>query len=153
MKVFTIFSKTHGKFEILLDNKDFELVTSMGKWNITLLRNKPYAQKRLPKNNLVQMARFLMDAKKGEYVDHINHNTLDNRRSNLRICTNSANLRNGDLRINNTSGIKGVRFDRQRQKWVPKIKVNYKDIFLGRFEKLEDAVIARTEAERKYWAI
>jgi hypothetical protein len=152
MKIFTITSKTHGKFDILLDDKDHTLITGMGKWNISILRGKPYAQKRI-KGKVIQMARFIMDAKPGEYVDHINHSTLDNQRGNLRRTTNAANLRNGTVRVNNKSGYPGVWFDKSRNKWAAYIKVNYKKIHLGRFSDLSDAVNIRAIAERRYFSI
>ena len=94
-----------------------------------------------------------MSCPKGKYVDHMNHNTLDNRKQNLRITNNADNLRNGEIRVNNKTGVKGVYFDNKRNKYVANIKVNYKGIFLGRFDTLEEATQVRKEAEIKYWAV
>lgn len=150
MKKLSIKSRTHGEFEVLLDDKDYELVASMGKWNVHMVRGDAYVQKRITHTELISLHRFLLGAKKGEYVDHINHNTLDNQRSNLRITTNGANLRNGRLRVNNTSGHRGVRLTTDNT-WNARIKVNYKDINLGHYKNKEEAVEARKEAERRYW--
>ena len=55
------------------------------------------------------------------------------------------------LRRNNTSGVKGVNFDKRLQQWRSRIGVNKKTIELGYFDKFEDAVKARKEAEEKYF--
>lgn len=85
-------------------------------------------------------------------IDHIKHNTLDNRKSKLRKCTNSQNNMNHIKRIDNTSGVTGVCFDKRINKWYAQIKVkNKKRITLGYFTNFEEAVVARKEAEQKYF--
>jgi hypothetical protein len=154
MEFIEILSKRHGVHQVLLDAGDYTTIKGFGgKWCITLVRNKLYAQKRLGKRLTITMHRFLMKPPKGMYIDHINGNGLDNRRINLRICTNSANLRNGSLRTNNTSGVTGVALDKTRNKWVAKIKVKYKTIHLGRFGNFEEAVNSRKAAEKLYWSV
>jgi hypothetical protein len=151
MKKWKISSKTFGTQYILLDDIDYEGMKLLGgKWSLGGKRGRFYAQKRF-NGQLIEMHRYFMQPKKGEYVDHINRNTLDNQRKNLRICSNSANLRNGRIRSNNSSGITGVRWEKSRNKWVAKMKVFYKDVFLGRYVTLKDAINARKQAEKKYW--
>ena len=85
-------------------------------------------------------------------IDHINGNTLDNRKNNLRICTNRENTSNRTkLGTNNTSGILGVRFDNRRNKWYADIQYKGKCIFLGYFNIKEDAIKARIDAEKSYF--
>ena len=84
-------------------------------------------------------------------VDHINRNPLDNRKSNLRIVNNQQNSMNKGHQKRNTSGHKGVSWDKSRNKWYAYITVNYKLINLGRFNILEDAIKARKKAEIKYF--
>lgn len=93
--------------------------------------------------------RIVMNAKKGEYVDHINRNPLDNRKCNLRICTNQQNGFNSNLNKNNKSGVTGVSWDNSRQRWAARIKINYKEIFIGRFENKDDAIVARLKKEKE----
>lgn len=156
MKIFRINSKTYGVLDVLVDDKDYEQMVSLGKWNVSVRRNRPYVQKRIKKDKIIELHRFLLNAKKGEYVDHINKNTLDNRRCNLRICTNAANLRNGKIRPNNTSGYTGI-FNMSKiqphRPWHAQIRVNYKVIGLGSYKTFEDAVKARKQAEIKYFNI
>jgi hypothetical protein len=53
---------------------------------------------------------------------------------------------------NNKSGIKGVRYDQSRNKWIATIRYQYKSIFLGRFNTFEEAVEKRKQAEEKYFS-
>jgi hypothetical protein len=149
-----VISKKHGAYTAIFDEIDYKrLIKLGGKWCVVIKRGNPYFQKRISKRHLVELHRWIMGEPIGKYVDHINKNTLDNRRCNLRICTNSANLRNGRIRVKNTSGTTGVCFDKSRMKWQSKIIVKYKNVFLGRFVNIDDAIKARKEAEVKYWSI
>lgn len=73
--------------------------------------------------------RLVMDAPKGLFVDHINHDKLDNRKSNLRLCTNTENIRNRRLTDKNTSGYKGVHFCKRNQNWTAKIQNKWLGVF------------------------
>jgi hypothetical protein len=92
------------------------------------------------KYKIVLMHRIIMQAKDGEIVDHINRNTFDNRRCNLRITDFAGNSRNRKLPKNNTSGYKGVSFEVNR--WKSYITFNNIDIRLGRYKIKEDAALA-----------
>lgn len=85
-----------------------------------------------------------------DQVDHINHNRADNRIVNLRRCDNSTNMKNVPLSRANTSGIVGVYWFSQTQKWQAQIQVDSKKKHLGYFERIEDAATARKTAELKY---
>lgn len=95
--------------------------------------------------------REIMGAGADDYVDHINGNRLDNRRSNLRICTQAENMRNQTKRSDNKSGVTGVHYCNTRKRWISQIKANGKNLVLGRFLDFQDAVSARREAETKYY--
>lgn len=75
-------------------------------------------------------------------VDHINGNRGDDSWCNLRAATNSQNAANCGKRCTNTTGFKGVHFDRKRQKWRASLTVNYKQFFLGHFASAEEASLA-----------
>ena len=83
-------------------------------------------------------------------VDHINGNPLDNRRTNLRVCTNAENMRNRGKNKNNTSGFKGVTYFKFAKLWKAQIKVDRKGVFLGYFKTPEAAHQAYCEAAAKY---
>lgn len=82
--------------------------------------------------------------------DHINRNRLDNRRCNLRPVTLSQNNCNRGIPSNNTSGYKGVWFDKCRGKWRGDIRVSGKKISLGYHDDPKEAVKAYNEAALKY---
>ena len=84
-------------------------------------------------------------------VDHSNHKKYDNRKFNLRPCNNALNQRNRDVMTNNTSGVTGVSWRKDRDKWQSRITINDKTIHLGYFNEFEDAVKARKIAEEKYY--
>ena len=83
-------------------------------------------------------------------VDHINHVRNDNRLVNLRFVTRRENQRNQSLGSKNTSGVTGVCFLKARKKYMAQIRVDGENIFLGRFETLEEAAAARAEANLKF---
>lgn len=97
----------------------------------------------------VRFHRIVMHAQPKQFVDHINHDRADNRKQNLRLCSRSENTRNRGLYSTNTSGIAGVFYDKQRDKWVASITYNNKKMLLGRFTDKDDAVKARLEKEVK----
>ena len=83
-------------------------------------------------------------------VDHIDKNTFNNRRSNLRICTIQENIRNSSKK-NGKNTYTGVNYDITRKSWRAYITVNNKQIFLGRFDTEKEALIARLTAEAIYF--
>jgi hypothetical protein len=99
------------------------------------------------------MHRLVTNAPKGKVVDHRNYNDQDNRKFNLRICTQKENKRNYSDNQNNKSGRKGVRWATElvTPKWHAYIWSDYKHIHLGYFDHFEDAVTARENAEKKYF--
>ncbi|MEV9640420.1 AP2 domain-containing protein [Mammaliicoccus sciuri] len=70
---------------------------------------------------------------------------------NCRWVTPTINSRNQGIRIDNTSGYKGVNYDKRKNLWAVRISVNGKRLYVGRFKKLEDAIEARKWAEKEYW--
>lgn len=142
--VITLYDKnSNPKAETLVDISDIDIIKGF-KWSID---NNNYVKN----SKQIYLHRLLMNASE-LCVDHINGNTLDNRRSNLRICTNADNLKHRvSLPKNNTSGILGVRFRKDRNKWYAEIQSNKQKINLGSYTSREDAIKARLEAEIKYF--
>lgn len=139
---------TQGRFAIV----DDELFNYLNQWKWSYhagyaVRSQYIRGKRSPKTIL--MHRIVNESKKGFDTDHINRNKLDNRKENLRTVTSLENHTNmGDFK-HNSSGNKGVHWDKSRNKWMAFIVSNYKFINLGRFTHKEEAVNARQQAERE----
>jgi hypothetical protein len=137
---------TQGQFA-LVDDEDFE---RMSQWNWYAWWCKDtssfYAMRRtsvtLGKSRIVSMHREVMCASSLDEIDHRNHNTLDNRKSRLRMCTRTQNLANARVRSDNTSGYKGVSWYSPTGKWRARIHWNGNPKFLGYFAKASDAARA-----------
>ena len=88
------------------------------------------------------------------YIDHINHDTMDNRKSNLRITTNKCNLRNRDSKnSNNVSGYRNVMFDKRKKKkpYVVQLQINGKNTRLGSFDDVHEAGEFAKQMREKYY--
>jgi hypothetical protein len=125
----------------LIDDIDFELVSGY-KWHCYKGAYTKYAISGCRKNK-VYMHRLVAGATDPKTdVDHKNSDGLCNLRSNLRIITHQQNTFNKRLSKSNTSGFKGVCFDKEKGKWKSKIKLNGVDIHIGYFKDKEDAAKA-----------
>jgi hypothetical protein len=135
----------HGGNFAVVDDEDYERLVQHG-W---YLNSKGYA-KTTKKAGMdfdsteVFMHRLILGVPKDVYVDHINMNKLDNRKANLRKCTQSENKRNCKLRTDNTSGKKGVHHTRLG--WRARIQLNGRRIHLGYFPTAEEAAQAYDRA-------
>lgn len=84
-------------------------------------------------------------------IDHINGDPTDNRWCNLREATKAQNMQNKKPQKNSVVGIPGVQWERNRKHWVARITVDKKHRYLGSFHNIEEAIVARREAEKKYF--
>lgn len=132
--------------EILIDEGDFEKVKKYS-WCISKT-GYPVAN---INGKATKLHRYLLNIEVPEViVDHINRNKLDNRRNNLRTCTALENARNTTVSKNNKTGYLGISTTPQG-KYRARIMVNRKEIRLGNYDKIEDAIKARKQAEIKYF--
>ena len=128
--------RNEEKCRAIIDLKDVDKIKNF-KWNFS------GGYIRTTSNSHI-LHGFIIDYPKSKQIDHINHNTLDNRKCNLRIVTPSQNQMN-------RKNVCGIWFDKVRGKWCAQIKLNQKIIYLGRFSLRFDALKARKKAEIKYF--
>ena len=98
----------------------------------------------------IPMASVIMDGDTGSRVDHIDRDSLNNQRYNLRFVTRSQNGFNRSIASNSTSGYKGVIFCKSRNKWRPKITFQGKRYYCGRYSCKHDAARAWNLMSKKY---
>ncbi len=140
MKRIDISTPKHPNTFALVDNEDFEWL-SQWKWCAWKGGNTRYVIRGISNRYIkkaIRMHRIILDAPDNLEVDHINHNGLDNRRCNLRICTRSEQQHNRCNQKNSTSGFKGVYYF--KSKWMSRICYKGKRVYLGWFSnKIEAA--------------
>jgi hypothetical protein len=129
---------TQNKYA-LVDDGDFGWLNQF-KWCVV---QGKYAHRNVGGGKWIRMHRLIMKAPSGTSVDHINGNTLDNRRSNLRLCSHRENTKNMQLSRANSTGIKDVYWDTSRGRWAVQIMSDGKKYYGGRFVNLKSAVVSR----------
>lgn len=135
-------------YKVLIDDEDWEKVRQY-KWRITppkkngeiYMRAHQYVNGRRVD---ISLHRYIMGCiyKDGKEVDHINHNTLDNRKCNLRFCTGQENNQNRRKPITNTTGYKGVYVSTGDNRWRARVKHNGKSTQIGTYGSPEEAARA-----------
>lgn len=145
---------TKGVFRgsIMIDPEDLNLVKDY-QWHIEdSRRNLQYGQAstngKLP-TKTVRIHRLLMP--NSVQIDHINHNGLDNRRINLRACDNRENNCNKNFSMNPRSGYTGIRYNEKVGSYYVRIMVHKKEVSLGHYKTLEEALEARRQGELRYF--
>lgn|SRR3990167_633540 len=125
----------------IVDDEDFDYLSSFS-WCFGSVGYPETRTSVAEGRKLKRMHSLILKTPKGLMCDHINGNKLDNRKSNLRLCTMMENMRNRNKTSTNKSGYKGVYFEEYTGKWKAQIKYGNKNHNLGRFEKLKDAAKA-----------
>lgn len=150
---------TQEKFAII-DEEDFEKVNK-SKWQYHPRQHLEYARGRV-NGKMTYLHRFILNAKKGQEIDHINGNGLDNRKNNLQFVAHQENLAKQGVRKDSTSGIKGVWINKSlaskgkyllngglRKIWVAELCINGKKKGLGYFRTKKEASSAYNKAFRE----
>lgn len=147
---------TQGQVAIV-DDEDFEYLNQW-KWHVSMSSSSnDYYAKRTQhlgmfngekKQKSIQMHRLIMNAPKGKVVDHINHDTLDNRKENLRIVSTRQNLQNKKRKM--SSKYPGVSWSKSVKKWRADININGKLEHLGTFHDEKTAAKAYEMAQRLF---
>lgn len=128
---------------ITVDEADYKLLSTM-KWYVHVKSNgKCYAMSTRKLNKKpVLMHRLILNAKHGQFIDHINGDGLDNRKANLRFCTLSQNNANRKSAKDSSSKYLGVSFCKKSNKWRAHISVNNKIKHIGTFKTEIEAALA-----------
>ena len=133
----------------LVDDDDYAIV-SAHKWHANGRPGSYYAKSAFRNNDgiwtVVLMHRILMGLPDGVLVDHVNGNTLDNRRINLRPASLFQNQHNRGANTNNKSGFKGVYFDKGNGRWRAEIRAFNRKTHLGYFDSPHDGHLAYCRA-------
>jgi hypothetical protein len=134
----------------IVDDDDAELAEL--KWSAAVRKTTQYAQYGASSKKTRLLHRVIMERIQGrelerrEVVDHIDHNGLNNTRSNLRLVTQRENMANSRLFRNNTSGFRGVSWYTGIKRWVAKIRIGDRFIHLGCFDTAVEAAKKYNEA-------
>jgi hypothetical protein len=145
--------KTVGGMEFYADEEDRDFILSK-KWYHFKSHSGYYIHTYLGEirdKKKIWLHRFIMNINdKKLVVDHINRNTVDNRRKNLRICTLKNNNHNSGPNRTNITGYKGVQLRKDNGKYRAVIRINGKHISLGQFDTAIDAAKCFNDAAKKY---
>ena len=148
-----IHSKKHGDYHFKIDKEDVDKCKKLH-WRLSRFKTKSdtgFYCVSGDTGKVTLLHRYIMDTPDNMCVDHINGKTTDNRKANLRNCTKADNNKNLKLGYRNTSGHKGVYYNKKVKKWLAAIGVDGKLINLGFFTEKEDAIKVREESEIKYF--
>lgn len=135
----------------LVDDEDYERLSAYHWYAFKGGRNL-YACRNAEHGIQVKMHRVILSAPKGKLVDHIDGNSLNNQKANLRLCSRAENGRNRKTpnRNNKSSRFKGVWFNRKGGVFMAKIVVQNERIYLGQFASEIDAAAAYNSAAVQY---
>lgn len=141
--------------QVMVDDADYDFLNQW-KWYFA---NNGYAMRSIYLGKIngkykyknIFMHHLIINPFKDLEVDHINRNRLDNRKENLRLVTSSQNKINCIKRKHNTSGYKGVSWEKRCKKWVAYLTFNKIRKHLGYFHNIQGAILARKWGERLYF--
>lgn len=139
---------TQGYFA-KIDNEDYDKVMASGPWHIKrsyTSKDIIYAYHSVHPNIKLMMHRLILEPRSDQNVDHINSDGLDNRRKNLRLCTDSQNKCWGKKKSHNTSGFIGVNFHKLSGKWQARVRKDNMRHYLGLYDSPRKAALVRDEA-------
>lgn len=126
--------------ETLIDLDDFQRVDAMpNTWSATIDHKDNIYVHCMVNGKRYKLHRLIMNAPKHLVVDHINRDTLDNRKGNLRLCTRAENMQNVGVYSTSRSGVRNVMWNEQSKKWIVQIRLNGKNHYFGSFNNIADA--------------
>jgi len=137
-----------GTFESLIDIEDVEKVKDLF-WRLRFDGSNYYVE-HCRRKGRIHLHRLLIDCPDDKVVDHIDHNGLNNKKENLRICTHQQNCLNKKLSNKNKHGKVGVHQDSRSKRYYAMMSVNGETKHGGYYATLEEAIIAREKLEAMY---
>ena len=146
-----VYDSNNNYFYIDLD--DLDKIREYYWYIFSHKKSERYVVSNTKNRKRIRLHRFILNLSEDntKVIDHINHNTLDNRKNNLRIVSQGQNCFNHEKLKNNTSGATGVSWLAKLNKWQAYITFNHKCKYLGIYTNFDDAVAARKAAEEKYF--
>lgn len=152
-------------YETLIDTEDLQKIIAFNKtWHVGLNNgnNKYYVHSTLhlgvfnnkSKSKTIYLHRFILNAENGTKIDHINHNPLDNRKSNLRFISQANNLKNrSEKNSNNKSGYRNVCYNKlfNNTPWQVQLQIDGKNTVLRRFNDVHEAGKFAEEMRNRYY--
>lgn len=153
-------SPKHGRIETLISTEKLERAMEFpNAWGVRFdkrmesfyVSGNLFSPGEIKYKRTVSLHRWVTQSSEKMVVDHINHQTLDNTDNNLRVITHSENMQNrkGATRTN-SSGIRGVTWDKPARKWRTSIRVEGKYFYLGLFEDIAEAEKVVSDARKTY---
>jgi hypothetical protein len=150
-------TKNHGRLETIISTNKLDKIKEFpfewrAKWSteIKSFYCVGYNFNEQNKKEMVWIHRWITDCPDNKYVDHFNHDTLDNTDNNLRIVSNAENQQNRLIQKNNSSGVSGVYWHKHSQKWLARIQVGKLRKSVGYFNSIAEAEQAVIQARAKY---
>lgn len=147
---FIILTDRHGDpvAEAMVDAEDLGTVLER-RWSRVVNRNTSYAMSGAPRPHAL-LHRFILNPPDHMQVDHVNHNGLDCRKANLRLCTHAENMRNRrGAKRTSASGVRGVYWVDAKNRWRGEVIVNKKRYRTSYFSDIRDAAVAVEELRQK----
>lgn len=138
-------------YEAVVDDADYPFLSQYKWYAIPKGHDLVYAVRDYMNKKLYMHREIMKPENKQQIVDHINHNSLDNRRENLRIATGPQNQQNARKHKIGTSKYRGVSWSRQQKKWEVRIRIpEGKRVHLGFYKDEDAAAEAYNEASKQY---
>ena len=142
--------KNKGKYVALVDDEDYEYLNQW-KWHVNIESKTIYVRRTIYENKIyssIAMHSQIMQPPSEMEIDHIDHNGLNNQKSNLRLCTRSQNAKNRTPR--GASKYLGVYYEKRKRKYQAQININGVVVYLGRYVNEIDAAMAYDNAAKQY---
>jgi hypothetical protein len=143
-----------GSYLVLIDGEDSEKINKY-RWHYNASQTggpyfRGWIKTEFGKRIHVYLHRYIVNAPPDKHVDHINCNTLDNRKENLRLCLQIENMHNCKKSKANSTGYKGVTYNKRERKYKAQICINWHHVSLGTYSDPREAYEAYCKAALKY---